>query len=204
MFDRKCILASIILALGIAISHGGFAQESSPAASPAPSSSQHIVSASIVTIHGKIVKLNKARREVTLEGPEGHRVTLAVMNPYNLDAAKVGAPFLARYYEVVTVRKKKPGENIPSASLKQGIGTATPGGTPGASGQMHLTLLVTVDAIDQANGTVTIKGPDGTAETVKARNPQNLKLLKVGDELVVSVSREIAISLQQESAGGAS
>lgn len=206
MFKGKTILFSAIVALGIAIgiNCGAFAQESSPATTPAPPSGGHMVSATIVTVHGKIVKVNKARREVTLEGPEGHRVTLAVTNPYNLNAAKVGAPFVARYYEVVTVRKKKPGESVPSASLKQGITTATPGGVPGATREMHLTILVTVDAIDQANGTVTIKAPDGSVETVKARNPKNLKLLKVGDELVVSVSRAIAISLQQESASGAS
>jgi hypothetical protein len=50
---------------------------------------------------------------------------------------------------------------------------------------------------------VIVKGPDGTVETVKARDPKNLKQLKVGDELVVSVYRAIAISLEKESASGA-
>jgi hypothetical protein len=48
---------------------------------------------------------------------------------------------------------------------------------------------------------VTVKAADGTTQTVKARNPQNLKLLKVGDELVIGLYRAVAISLQKESGG---
>jgi hypothetical protein len=51
---------------------------------------------------------------------------------------------------------------------------------------------------------VTVKATDGTTQTVKARNPQNLKLLKVGDELVISLYRAIAISLQKQSGGAPS
>ena len=61
-----------------------------------------------------------------------------------------------------------------------------------------------MDAIDEANGTVTVKAADGTTETVKPRNRQNLKRLKTGDELVIGLYRGIAISLAKEPGGGAS
>jgi len=64
----------------------------------------------------------------------------------------------------------------------------------------QLSVVVSVVAVDEANGTVTVKDPDGTVETVKARDPKNLKVFKVGDELLVSLSRAIAISLARESA----
>jgi hypothetical protein len=193
--------ALVILGLG---SSYASAQEANPAASPAEARPEGVVSATVITAHGKIAKVNKARQEVTLELPGGQEVTINVQNPSNLEAAKAGAPFVARYYEVVTIRKKRPGESVPAASLKGGIATAKPGGTPGAVGEIHAQVLVTVDAIDEANGTVTVKAADGTAETVKARNPQNLKRIKVGDELVVTISRAIGITLQQESASKAS
>ena len=50
---------------------------------------------------------------------------------------------------------------------------------------MQSTLVVTVEAIDEADGTVTIKAANGTTTTVKARNPENLKQLKAGDQLVI-------------------
>jgi hypothetical protein len=204
IFMRRTILFAAIVLFGLGFNSGAWAQSASPAATPAQAKPEGVVSATVVTLHGKIVKVNKARKLVTLEGPEGRNVTLEVRNPYNLAAAKVGEPFVVRYYEVVTVRKMKPGENVPSASLKEGIATAEPGGVPGAVREQHVSLLVTVDAIDEAKGTVTIKGPDGVDETVKARNPQNLKHFKVGDQLVVSISRAIGITLEKESGSGAS
>jgi hypothetical protein len=204
MGKRLAFLISAMMAFSLALIYPASAQENSPPQTLAQTKPEGVAYGTVVTVHGTIAKVNKARKQVTLKLPEGQEVTLDVHNPYNLNAAKVGEPFIARYYEVVTIRKKKPGESVPSASLKGGIATARPGGTPGAVGEMHVSLLLTVDAIDQANGTVTVKAPDGTVETVKARNPQNLKLIKVGDQLVVSISRAIGIALEKESASGAS
>jgi len=159
--------------------------------------------ATVITVHGKIVSVDQDKKLVTLEGPQGRTVTVVVQNPDNLKASKVGEPFAARFYDVLTIRKKKPGENVQSATTV-GAWTTNPLGVPGGSRALMTTSLVTVDAIDEANGTVTVKAKDGTSETVKARNPRNLKLLKVGDELVVSLYRAVAISLRRETAGGAS
>jgi hypothetical protein len=158
----------------------------------------------VVTIHAKIVRVDKARRMVTLEGPQGRKINLKVDNPYNLNAAKVGDPVVAHYYEAVSIRKKRPNENVPSASLTEGIASAQPGQTPGAAAGRQLRLVVSVVSIDEANGTVTVKAPDGSVETVKARNPQNLKRIKAGDDLVVTLSRAIAISLDKDSGSGPS
>jgi hypothetical protein len=202
MLKRRGILLSAILVGALGMNYGASAQVASPA--PSAAGSEGVTSATVLTVHGKVVEVNKAKKLVTLEGPEGRKVTLRVENPYNLNSAKVGDPFVARFYEVVTIRKKKPGEVVPSASLSQGIATAKPGAVPGAVGEQHLRLLVTVTAIDDANGTVTVKGPDGATETVKPRNPKNLKRVKVGDELVIGISRAIAIALDKEPGGGAS
>lgn len=204
MNKRWVVLLAAIVAFSLGVNCGVSAQEGSPAATPASAKPEGMVSATVITAHGKIVKVNKAGKQVTLELPGGQKVTVDVQNPYNLNAAKVGEPFIVRYYEVITIRKKKPGETVPSASLKEGITTARPGGVPGGTRELHVSVLVTVDAIDEANGTVTVKGPDGTDETVKARNPKNLKRLKVGDQLVVSISRAIALSLEKEPGGGPS
>jgi len=204
MIKRLALLFSAIVVLGLGFNHGAWAQEASPAATAAQTAPEGVGSATVVTFHGKIVNVDTPKKQVTLEGPAGRRVTVDVRNPDNLRAAKVGEPFAARVYEIVTIRKKKPGENVQSASLSEGIWTTNPGGAPGGSRAVQIKLLVTVDGIDEANGTVTVKAADGSTETVKARNPQNLKRLKVGDELVISIYRAIAISLAKEQGGGAS
>lgn len=194
MIKRRLLLFAALLALGLGLNYDASAQSDQPA----ETSTSSVTS---VTAHGKIVEVNKAKKLVTIEGTGGRRLYLKVENPSNLDAAKVGESVVAHFYEVVTIRKKKPGETVPSASLKEGIATAQPGQVPGAVAGQQARVLVTVDAIDEANGTVSVKGPDGTVEKVKARDPRNLKHLKVGDELVVTLARAVAISLEKESAG---
>ena len=201
MIGRKVSLVAGLVVIGLVLSNAASAQ-SGQATEASPSGSvEAIRSITVITVHGKIAEVDEAKKQVVLEGPEGKKVTLRVNNPYNLKAAKVGEPVVTRFYEVVTIRKKKPDEVVPSASLKEGIATAKPGGVPGAVAEQQASVLVSVAAIDEANGTVTIKAPDGTVEKVKARDPKNLKQLKVGDDLVVTLDRAIAISLDKESAG---
>jgi hypothetical protein len=192
MITRAPVLLSTILILGLGFSYEASAQSAAPEATPA-----EVRTAAIVNFRGKIVDVETAKSLVTLEGPEGRRVTFTVQNPDNLKAAKVGEPFTARYYDVVTIRKKEPGENIQDATTA-GVWTTNPLGVPGGSRAAQTTLVVTVEAIDEANGTVTVKAADGTTTTVKARNPENLKLLKAGDQLVIVQYQAIAISLQKE------
>jgi hypothetical protein len=197
MITLRTLVFAAIVGLVLVLNAGAQAQSDKGAEST--TKPEGVTSATVLTLHGKIVDVNKAKKLVTLEGPEGRKVTLNVQNPYNLEAAKIGAPVVARFYEVVTIRKKKPGEEVPSVSLKEGIVTARPGGLRGAAASQQASVVVSVVAKDTSNGTVTVKGPDGSMETVKARDPKNLSRLNVGDELVVSVSRALAISLEKES-----
>lgn len=198
MTGKRAVLLSAIVAFGLGLNSGASAQPpGKPAEATAPTKPKGVSRTTVITVHGKIVAVNKKAKSVTLEGPKGRKVTLRVENPYNLKAAKVGEPVVARFYEVVTIRKKKPGETVPSASLSEGIATAQPGQVPGAVVGQRVRLVVSVVGIDMKDGTVSVKGPDGVVETVKARNPKNLKLIKVGDDLVVTLSRAIAISLEK-------
>jgi hypothetical protein len=201
MIGRKISLIVGFIVIGLALNKAASAQSGQATGASPPGNLEAVRSITVITVHGKIAEVDKANKQVVLEGPEGKKVTLRVNNPYNLKAAKVGESVVTRFYEVVTVRKKKPDEVVPSASLKEGIATAKPGGVPGAVAEQQASVLVSVAAIDEANGTVTIKAPDGTVEKVKARDPKNLKQLKVGDDLVVTLDRAIAISLDKESAG---
>jgi hypothetical protein len=196
MIKRMAIPVLALLIIGLGLNLGAWAQSEATTAATAPAG---VGTATVLTVHGKIVKVDRAHKLVTLEGPAGNRVTLVVQNPDNLAAAKVGEPFAASFYEVAFVRMKKAGENIPAASLSEGMWTAHPNGVPGGSRAFLIKIPVTVDSIDEANGTVTVKSPDGSTETVKPRNRQTLGRLKVGDELVVGLYRGVAISLRPES-----
>ena len=44
---------------------------------------------------------------------------------------------------------------------------------------------------------MTIKGPEGTTETVKARNPKNLDAVNVGDLVEITYTHALAIALDK-------
>ena len=196
MSTRTPVLLSTILILGLGLSCGASAQSAAPGATPAQTAPE-VRYATVVNFQGKIVDVDTAKSMVTLEGPEGQRATFVVQNPDNLKAAKVGEPFSARYYDIVTIRKKKAGENVQEATTA-GVWTTNPLGVPGGSRAVQATMVVTVEAIDEANGTVTVKAADGTTKTVMAQHPEMLKQIKAGDQLVLALYRAIAISLQKQ------
>ena len=193
MMRLQTVAMVAILAVGVAFTGYARAQESAAAAG---SGGGGIAAGTVLTIHGKIAAIDQASKQMTLEA-NGKKVTFQVDNPYNLKNSKVGDPVVVRYYEIVSVRKKKKGEEVPSVSVSEGIETAQ-AGTPGAVAQEKATVLVTVADIDSDNGAVTIKGPDGSTEKVKVRDPKVLKRIKVGDELVVTVTRVTAIKIDKE------
>lgn len=173
------------------------------AEAPAPASAgdaESIRAATVLTIHGTVTAVDKAEKLVTVQVAGGQKYTLKVENPYNLDAANVGTGVVVRYYEAVSVRKKKAGETLPALSVSGGVVTAKAGGVPSAVADEHLKAVVSVVQVDKANGTVTIKGADGSVETAKANNPKVLSHLKAGDDLVITASRATAISLDKEPA----
>jgi hypothetical protein len=196
VLKRLIFQLTLVLALIVGANLPANAQ-SNPGATTTPPGPPSVGAASEVIVHGKIVAVNKSSKLVTIAGPEGNQIVLRVENHYNLKAAKVGDPVVAHFYEIVTIRKKKPGETVPAASLKEGIVSAQPGQTPGGAAAQQLELSVKVISIDKAHETVTIAGPDGNPETVKARDPRNLDKIKPGDELVVKVTRAIAIRIDK-------
>ena len=174
------------------------AQTNSTSSTAGAGSGESVRSATVLTIHGKVTAVNKAEKLVTIQVSNGQAYTLKVDNPYNLDAAAVGTGIVVRYYEVITVRKKNPEESLPSLSVNGGVVTAKPGAAPGAVAEEHLKAVVSVVQVDKANGTVTVRGADGSVETAKANDPKVLSRLKAGDDLVISASRATAISLEKE------
>jgi len=150
-----------------------------------------------VEIKGTVAAVDKDNRTITLKGPKGRTVTLDVQDPQKLDAVKVGDPVVATYMEAVAFQIKKPGTATPGTTVQETRVGSKPGETPaGAIGQ-EVTVTATITAINKTAGTVTIKGPQGNTETIKAKDPKNLDLVKVGDMVEITYARALAVSLDK-------
>jgi hypothetical protein len=62
------------------------------------------------TVTANVTAVDKKEQTVTLEGPQGGRVTLKVEDPAKLDRAQVGHLVEATYREAVSIEVKKPGK----------------------------------------------------------------------------------------------
>ena len=198
MKSSKMLPTLIFAVFGVGLSVTVASAQADATAPAAAANSEGIRAATVLTIHGTVTAVDKAEKLVTVQVSDGRKYALKVDNPINLDAASVGAGVVVRYYEVVSVRKKKPGESLPSLSVSGGVVTAKAGGSPGAVAEEHLKAVVSVVQVDKASGTVTIQGADGSTETVKANDPNVLSHLKAGEELVITASRATGISLDKE------
>jgi hypothetical protein len=62
------------------------------------------------TLTAKVTAVDKKKQTVTLEGPQGGKVTLEVDDPAKLEQAKVGHLVEATYREAVAISVQKPGK----------------------------------------------------------------------------------------------
>ena len=179
-------------------------QSSSPSASIPPSTppsaapATGIAAETVITVHGKIVAVDTAGKQVTLEGPGGKDVTLTVNNPYNLQSLKAGDRYVAQFTEAITIVAKGPSDTPPVATLTAGLWTANPGATPGAAIARQAHMVVVVSAIDQADQRVTLTAPDGSTENIHVTNPEALQGVQIGDRIAITLTQAVAIALAPE------
>jgi hypothetical protein len=152
--------------------------------------------AAVVTLRGTVEAVDMDKKTVTIKGPK-RTLVVQVADPKKLEAIKVGDPVVGKYYEAVAFEVKKPGSATPGMTSQQAVATSQPGAAPAGAAGEQVTITATITAIDKKAHTVTIKGPEGNSETVKARNPKNLDAVKVGDLVEITYTRALAIALDK-------
>ena len=152
--------------------------------------------ARLVTVRGTVEAIDKEKQTVTLKGPK-KTLTVKVRDPQKLDAIKVGDPVIGKYYESLMIELKKPGEGTPGVTAEKATATSKPGEVPAGAFGQQVTVTATIVAVDKKAGTVTIKGPEGNTVTVKARDPKNLEKVKAGDNVDITYTEALAISLDK-------
>ncbi len=148
-----------------------------------------------VKVRGTVDAIDKEKGTVTLKGPKGRTLTLDVKDKEKLDQIKVGDPVVAVYMEAVAVRLNKGG--APGVSTQEARVSSKPGETPAGAIGREISITATITAIDKKANTVTIKGPQGNTETIKAKDPKNLAALKVGDLVDITYTQALAVSLDK-------
>ena len=142
--------------------------------------------------------VDQQARTVLLRGPTGGLLTVhAGPEVRNLPQVKPGDQVVVRYAEAVAARIVRPGDPAPESTTT--MARAAPGERPSGLVVEHIRRRVTIEGVDPANGTVSFIGPDRVPRTVAVRQPAMqdfLRTLKAGDEVEVTFTEAVAISVE--------
>jgi hypothetical protein len=193
-----------ITAMIFLISFGAvsFAQDKpGDAASPAKASSstqtQKLVKDKVVTKTAMVEAIDLKTRMVTLKDKDGNLWEIkADARVKNLPQVKVGDEVVAKYQESVVVQMASPG--TPLGVTKTETATAAKlGEKPSGKESSQVTVVATIVTIDPGKTYVTLKGPEGKSVIVQVKDPQKLENVKVGDQVSITYTQALAISVQK-------
>ena len=150
-----------------------------------------------VEMQATVTAIDVATRMVTLKGNDGIETTMQVDNrARNLAQVKVGDVVKVAYVQALAWQLSKSTKMEPSVEVEEAAGRTEPGQKPGGAAGRRITMTAQIEAIDTAAGTVTLKGPRGNSRTIKAKNPENLKKVKVGDLIDISYTEAVAVKVE--------
>jgi hypothetical protein len=191
LMHKTTLIAALILAA--TASFGAGAQSAGAVVDKQPGK---VGIAQAVDVTATISAIDAAKREITLKGPDGKESTM-VAGPEvkNFKQLKVGDKVDIQYVEALVLELKKGGGLPVARTEKDGMTTAKPGATPGAKGTRQVTVVGDVINVDPATQTVTLKGPQRTAD-LKVRDPEQFKLISKGDQIEATYTEAFAVAVK--------
>lgn len=156
--------------------------------------------AEAIQVAATVQAIDKAKRLVTLKGPEGNTfVVEAGPEVRNFDQIKVGDQVVARYIEAITLELKKGTGGIRERVEREGAAAAKPGERPGVAAGRQITAVADVVAVNAAKQTVRLRGVERTID-LKVRDPKQFALVKVGDQVEVTFTEAVALAVEPAAA----
>jgi hypothetical protein len=159
--------------------------------------------ATTVTVSARVEAIDQKTREVTLKGPQGNLTTItAGPDVRNLAQVKVGDMVTVRYLEALTLTLKKGGKELRSAKESDAGARAKAGDRPGGVVAKQVEITADVIAVDAKTQTITLRGPKRTVD-LKLQDPEQFKLVKVGDQVQAVYTEAVAIAVEPAAAAPA-
>lgn len=152
----------------------------------------------IITLTATIKSLDVESRVATITRPDGKEVTLKVSPQVKrLDEMKPGDKVVTKYMESLAFEVREPTE----AEMKNPSDVVAAAGKnskelpPGIAAGVVASSIVEIESIDMETNIVGIKFPSGKSYTMKAKIPENLKRVKVGDTVAVTYAEAVAVAI---------
>ena len=189
-------LSLLAIAVAAALAPTAYAQQQpqiSGAVATAPGQAKAVAA---VKAQATVESIDPATRSVTLKLASGKsRTVVASEEVRNFDQIKVGDKITVRYVEAVTLELKKDGKAIVGRTETASMDRAAPGQKPGGVAQREITVVADVVNVDTKAKKVTVRGENGQVD-LDIRDPEQLKLIKKGDQIQATYNEALAIDLE--------
>jgi len=189
---KRVLIFLTVIVLGFSLAAIVLAEEKAAPKTAKPSGMKERT----VKVEATVQAIDLPKRVVTLKGSKGNIFDLKVgEEAKNLPQVKVGDLVTVQYYESLAFQVIKAGQAGVESS-GSGVTRAKPGGKPGGVAANQVTVTASIEAIDAKNNYVTLKGSEGKTQEIKVQDPKNLKNVKVGDQVVLTYTEALAVSVE--------
>ena len=145
-----------------------------------------------------ITALDKKTRTLTLKNSSGQSFDI-VAGPEvrNFDQIVVGDTVNVEYVKALSFELKKAGTaDATEPSVAAATARAEPGQKPAGAAAGSVTVIAEVVDVNSEQKTITLKGPKGNFVELDVKNPDQFKVVKKGDKVMVTYSEAVAIVVE--------
>jgi Cu/Ag efflux protein CusF len=149
-----------------------------------------------VDLTAKIIAIDKTTRDITLKGPRGNWVVVtAGPEVKNFDLINVGDNVHARYIEALVLELKKGNDLAVTRTEEAGAKGSAPGAQPHGVAGRRITVVADVIAVNRETQTVTLRGPQLTAD-LKVSDPDQFRRIRKGDQVYATYTQALALLVE--------
>jgi Cu/Ag efflux protein CusF len=161
----------------------------------APISAQKIEQSGNISKSATIVAIDHTGRAITLKDAQGNVEDIhAGPEIKRFDELKVGDTVTFSYHAAVVYQIMKPGAT--AAAAPNGVSTVRgQGAKPSGAVTQQRQATVTVESIDPAVPSITVKTADGHSMSAKVEDKKNIEGLKAGDKVTVTFTEALMITV---------
>jgi hypothetical protein len=154
-------------------------------------------------VRATVVAVDPVTRFLSLQGPDKEVVTVQVDDEVrNLPQVKVGDEVVVKYYEALGAQLVSRGGTATGATTPETgitVGRAEEGQRPAGVVSAQVSTTVKIKDVDTKNNVVSFYGEDGMLRAFPVQTDQGkefIKKLKPGDEVGVTYSEALAVSVE--------
>lgn len=153
-----------------------------------------------VAVQAAVVSVDRVSREVTIERPDGTRLTL-VAGPEvrNFEGIEAGDTISARYAVSLSARRLAEDEAGTPPTAGVAAGRAAPGERPAGAIGAGVVMTVVVNSVDRSRHEVVFTDPDGRTHTVQAERDEGKRFvegLKPGDRVELAYAEAVVVAVE--------